>query len=167
MILDYKLSKIFPKPTIYAGYILIGIGLFLALFQVFALILCLVGTFVSFSYNGIQLDPSQQRYRSYSHIFGFKFGPWQSLEKFCDLSILRREDAYKAYSYAMSSFENSAVYFGVFLLNKNHRQKLEIQRHGDKDAAIASAKKLAVDLKLEFVRYQPQISQQSQHKRRR
>tara|TARA_R110001592_G_scaffold219477_1_gene473802 strand:- start:201813 stop:202313 length:501 start_codon:yes stop_codon:yes gene_type:complete len=165
--LDFKLAKVFPKPTIYAGYVLIAIGLFSALFQIFALAFSLIGVFVSLSYNGIQLDPSQRLYRSYSHIFGFKFGSWKSLEKFCDLSILRREDAYKAYSYAMSSFENSAVYFGVFLLNKNHRQKLEIQRHGDKDAAIASAKKLAEELQLEFVAYQPQISQKSQHKRRR
>tara|TARA_R110002050_G_scaffold280921_1_gene428108 strand:- start:3322 stop:3822 length:501 start_codon:yes stop_codon:yes gene_type:complete len=165
--LDFKLAKVFPKPTIYAGYMLIAIGLFAALFQIFALAFSLVGVFVSLSYNGIQLDLAKQRYRSYSNIFGFKFGNWESLKKFCHLGILRREDSYKAFSYAMSSFENSAVYFGVFLLNKNHRQKLEIQRHGNKEAALEAAKKLAKELDLELVKYQPQISQQSHYKRRR
>ena len=165
--LDYKLAKVFPKPTIYAGYILIALGLFYMLFQVLAILMVLIGVFVSFSYNGIQIDTKNGRYLSYSRIFGLKFGKWQELNKFSGLSVLRREDAYRAYSYAMSSFENKTEYYGIFLLSANHRQKMEVQKHGNKSDALVAAKKLSQDLQIEVVKYEPLISAKTRGRRRR
>jgi len=153
--LDYKLAKVFPKPTISAGYVLIALGLFYMLFQPLAILISLIGIFVSFSYNGIQLDPAQERYRSYSNIFSFKFGRWQDLDAYPDLCIMTRKGAYRAYSYSMTSTTNESQYYGLFLLSKNHRQKLEIQRHGEKSEAIRAAKDIAKILKLNYVKYQP------------
>ncbi len=164
--LDYKLAKVFPKPTIYAGYILITLGSFYMLFQVLAILMVAIGVFVSFSYNGIEIKPSEKSFRSYSRIFGLKFGKWEPLEQFKSLSILRREDAYRAYSYAMSSFESKSEYFGIFLLSANHRKKMEVQKHGNKTDALAAAKKLSQDLQLDLVKYQPVISAKTQGRRR-
>jgi len=74
----------------------------------------MIGVFVSLSYNGVHLDLSPDRYRSYSNIFGIKIGKWQSLRDFGAVSILRREDSYRADNYAMPSLEESSIYTGSF-----------------------------------------------------
>lgn len=165
--LNFKLAKIFPKPTIFAGYVLILLGIMLFVFQPLALIVSLIGVFISLSYNGIQVDPEKRLYRSYSNIYGIKIGKWESLDPYSSISILRREDAYRAYSYSMSSMEERRIYYGVFLLNASHRKKLEIQRHGDMKEATFSAKGLSSALSLELVHYKPEISTRSAKTRRR
>lgn len=165
--LNYKLSLIFPKPTIYAGYIILAIGIIFSLMLLWGgLILILLGYFVSQSYNGIQINAESKQYRSYSHIFGMKFGAWKSLNSYCYLSVLPRKDSYRAYSYAMSSMTDSDNYFGIFLLSQNHRKKLEIRRHGQKDAAFVEAQEIAEILNLKLVKYQPQVSKSTQIRRR-
>jgi hypothetical protein len=67
----------------------------------------------------------------------------------------------------MSSFENRDEYYGIFLLSANHRQKLEVQKHGNKTDALAAAKKLSQDLQIELVKYEPVISEKTRGRRRR
>jgi len=52
------------------------------------------------------------------------------------------------------------------LVNKNHRKKLEIQRHGNKNDAAYAAESLATKLGVELVQYQPKISNESKRKHR-
>jgi hypothetical protein len=165
--LNFKLAKTFPKPTIYAGYILILLGLLFFISQPLSLGISMVGIFTSFSYNGIQIDSKKRLYRSYSNIYGMKFGRWESLDSYRNLSVLRREDVYRAFSYSMSTMEERSVYYGIFLVNESQNKKVEIQRHGNMKDATNSAQRLSSKLSLELVQYKPKISSRSATKRRR
>lgn len=165
--LDYKLTRIFPKPTINAGYIILALGVILGfLLEWAALLLVPLGYFIALSFNGIEINPKIKTFRSYSNIFGLKFGKWESLEDYPDLCVMLRKDSYRAYSYSMSSMTDSNNYYGLFLLSKNHRKKLEIQRHGESQAAIEAAKKLAELLNLNYVKYQPATASKGLQSRR-
>jgi hypothetical protein len=165
--LNFKLAKIFPKPTIYAGYLLILLGGCFFIFQPLALGVLLLGIFTSFRFNGIQIDPKKRLYRSYSNIFGMKFGRWESLDDYRKLSVLRRENVYRAYSYSMSTMEERTTYYGIFLVNESQHKKVEIQRHGNMKDATKSAQGLSSKLSLELVQYKPKVSSRNTTKRRR
>ncbi len=167
--MDYILGKTFPPATVYGGYAILAGGLYgmtanLGLGALFAL----VGVFIAFSKNGMRLDPAAKAYQSYTKILGIRFGKWISLEKYKETCLLKTSLSSKAYSRTMQETETSRdTYYNVYLLNKNHLQKLLIARFRLYEEAEREAHHIAQSLDMPFVSFQPQISKSTRMRRTR
>ncbi len=167
-IVHHKFGFTFPTHIIIAGYILMVMGLFIALtYLVAGLSFAFVGTFLSFTKNGILFNPTAKTYRSYTSYLGIKMGKWQSYESYPFLAILRRTISKSRTSRMGVSKEVARdTYFDIFLLNKTHRVKLLINRQKGQDEAKLLARDLAEKLNVEYVDYNPVLSAKTRGMRR-
>ena len=167
--ITYKLRKTFPPATVYGGYIVMIVGLInIPFYLVGGLLACLIGAFISLSWNGVQIDIEQRAYKSYTRIYGFKFGKWQSVDDYPHVSILKSTQSFTAHSRAnIPGVTGRNTFYQVCLLDENHRKKLPLKNEKDQEAATATAKDLAMKLGLSFTKYAPIVSAKTQMRRRK
>jgi len=168
-LIDNKLEKLFPPAMRAAGYIPIVFGLLLIIpgAYISALIFILIGSFITFANNGIQLDTNTNRSKQYVSYLGLRMGKWKSMEQYHHISILRSRETTTAFSRSNRRTTTSEdVYYDITLLDDTHRQKLGVKRSKSEKLALESAKELVDILGFDFVKYSPQVSEQTRSRRR-
>lgn len=95
---------------------------------------------LSFHY-GVDIDVNNNRYRAYTSIFFIKFGSWKSLQLYPFITVLKTNKGrsaslgipamggYGYYDAKTSDVDYTDGEFGIYLLNKSHYQKIEIELH--------------------------------------
>lgn len=160
-----KIGNIFGR-AIFAGYVLIFIGLavfiFSALFEVYQLhfyiggsigfLLFLLGLLLSFSYYGVDIDCEQKKIRIFKAYIGVKLGNWHKLPKY-ESVVVERVDPENP-----SSFEGITpavrwykIRYAVILAAGARAQLVSVKP--DADTAHADAQILAGKLKLDVIDY--------------
>ncbi len=168
--INNKTGKTFTPSMVGAGYTVILIGL-LIIFSghyISGAIILLVGGFIALSYNGIEIDDISGRYRSYTSIYGVKFGEWKTTNEFPYISVLKKTESTTAHSRAnIASTTSRETFYEVCLLNKTHRKKLVLKRAYTPEEANEFAEKLTTFLDAEITIYKPVLSQKTINRRRR
>jgi hypothetical protein len=155
-IIDSNTGKVFQPSAIFAGYVLLAFGLFSMIDKpLFGLGLALIGVFISFTSEGIQVDAEKKLYREYTRYFGIKKGPWKSLDDYIYITTIATTINYSSYSRGMVELTDKDKYFDVCLLNSSRQKKLLIKRCKDKEVAIAATKELAGKLGVQHIEYNP------------
>lgn len=168
-IIQHKLGKPFAKGLVFGGYFILGAGILATVTgSLSGLFLVAIGTFASFTTQGILLNYEAREYMDYINILGLKLGKWRSYETYPYLTIMRRKESITGHSRSMgASTTMTEVHYDVFLLSQSHRQKLLIKRLGEKENAKWAAQDLAERLGVEFVAYNPAVSAQTRMRRQR
>lgn len=158
----------FPSHLIVVGYLLMLIGLLILLTNlIVGLALAGIGSFLSFARNGIEFNPTERLYKSYTSYSGLKMGQWKSYKSYPHLAILRRTIARSRTSRMGVSREvGRDIYYDIFLLDKSHRAKLLVSRQNNPEEAKRKARLLTEHLKVEYVAYNPQLSARTRGVRR-
>ncbi len=167
-IVHHKFGYTFPKHILIAGYILMLMGALLILaYPIAGTSFMIVGTFLSFTKNGMLFNPANKTYRGYTSYLGIKMGKWQPYSSYPYLAILRRTISKSSTSrMGVSKEVGRDTYFDIFLLNKTHRVKLLINRQKGQDEAKQLARDLAQKLEVEYVAYKPVLSAKTRGMRR-
>ncbi len=168
-ITDNKFGNSFPPAMVFAGYVIIAVGLVLmwespsAGFGV-----AVFGGLISLTRSGMLVDFTNKKYKDYTSFFGIRQGNWNSLDAYPYISVLHRKVTTTAFSRAnRPTTTGSKTYYDIFLLNSTHRKKLMIKRHMERDQAIIDAKELAGKLGLQLTDYNPAVSQKTRARRKK
>lgn len=164
--IDLKTGKLFSKPLIFAGYILMLLGL-LSIVSILGIILLLIGILISFGTTGVSIDPTGKRLKEYSRVFGYKWGEWKSYKDYPFIAVLRRKESSTVYSRSQVSTTELNTYFDINLMNVSHRKKVILTRLKGVDEAEKKAKELCELLEVEYTKYNPVISAKTRARRRR
>ncbi len=156
-LLNYKTNYVFPSISRYLGYLLSFVGI-IAIFNVgiHMILLCFFGLGLSFTRSGVLIDKENLKIKEYLEIFWFKKGSWKSIELYPYLTILEITEKSSMYG-ARSNVEHISrkKVFRVTLLNNNHREKTLLKQFNDKEKAHKEGEKIAADLKIDKVIYDP------------
>ncbi len=163
---NFTTGKLFSKPLIFTGYLLMLLGI-LGIVSYVGLVLILVGFVASFSTTGVDLDISNKRLKEYSKIFGYKWGDWVSYEDYPYIAVLKRMESSTVYSRAQIATTDTSTYYDINLMNKSHRKKVILSRMKGVEEAEKAAKELCLELDLEYAQYNPVISAKTRARRRR
>lgn len=121
---------------------------------------------LSFHY-GTDIDVNNNRYREYSSILFMKFGSWKSLKLYPFITVLKYNKGrsaslgipsmggYGYYSAKPSDVDYTDGEFAIYLLNKSHYQKIEIELHHDLKKAQERMAYFSEAMKKEVVTYNP------------
>jgi len=154
-LLTYKTGPFFPKSFQYLG--LVGIIFSIATFTEYpirGLVIILVGILIFTTVSGIQLNPKDRLYRSYTSILKLKFGQWYSIEKFPFIAIIRSRVSETIYGgRSMLSTTSTVNYFDICLLSSNHRDKIVIKKFEELDKSTSELYKLSEVLNVEIKKF--------------
>ncbi len=161
-IIDNRLNKYFPKAFVYIGYALIGYGLLYLFIKILiGLGLIIIGIYLSFSFNGIQIDSKKKKFKKYSSFFGWKKGIWESYNDYPYLTMLEITEKETGYSRGQVEFTSKYKVYRVCLLNNSHREKIILKNFKNKELASKSAKEFANKLNVKLTVYSPKISEKT------
>jgi hypothetical protein len=165
--IDNEIGKFFPPAATFAGYIFMVLGvLFMFTNPPVGIVGALVGVFAGFARSGAQIDSKSRRFREYTGLFGIKVGKWEAMDGFASVSVVRNRVTTTAFSRANRSATTSDdLFYDVCLLDKTHRNKRVVQRLTDETISVDGATKLAEVLGLEYVPYNPEISEATRARR--
>lgn len=167
-IIHYKTGKLFTPPLVNAGYLLLAVAVgLLVILNPLSIIPGIIGSLLAFSYSGIELDPTEKRYRQYNYYIGVKTGSWESLSPYPFLTILSSSQGYSATSRAGVTMKATERGFDICLLSKTHRNKLVIHRVKGQEEAKEAAVDLARRLGVTLADYKPLISEKTAARRRK
>lgn len=165
--IDNNLGKSLTPNAVFVGYVLIANSFIVFIVNpYFSIAFLLAGGLLSFTSNGVKLDPAEKKYMVYTKCYGFKIGKWKSLEKFPYICILSRQLGSTAYT-RIQSITTKDLYFDVCLLTESHRQNILVKRIQDKDQAMLELGKIVLALNVEPTTYAPLISQRTMERRNR
>lgn len=155
-------GHVFPPAMVYAGYIFLVFGIIAATTNwILGIILISASVFISFSFFGIEIDIHSKKYKTYSIYFGIKTGKWVSLDKFFYLTLFCNNEIYEIHSNANITSSTKEQFIDIYLLDKQHREKLLLKRFKSAESAVNYANKISQILNLELVKYNPVLSKKS------
>ncbi|HLP10280.1 MAG TPA: hypothetical protein VK177_00010 [Flavobacteriales bacterium] len=123
------------------------------------------GAGLTFNY-GADVDVNNNRYRDFTSVFFMKFGAWKSLNLYPYITVLKTNKGRSAFgaipimagASTLSSTLNadySDGEFGIYLLNKSHYQKIELEITNDLKKANERLNYFSKTMNKEIVTYSP------------
>ncbi|MEO0468200.1 MAG: hypothetical protein AAF206_01165 [Bacteroidota bacterium] len=105
---------------------------------------------------GMQVDPTEGRFRVYQKVLGIQFGRWEKLSNYPDILVLRSNKRQQHGLNGISGYQ-SAVYTDheVYLANPNHFQLIMVKKLKTSEAAWEIAHELSQLTGQEIVQYNP------------
>ncbi|MBD0852640.1 hypothetical protein [Maribacter arenosus] len=165
-IINNKTSRFFPDVFAYIGYLMIFIGVVLLIKeQRWGIVLIILGILLGFSFVGILIDTDKRTFKTYSSLFGFKKGVWESYDDYVDLSILEVNQKQKGHSRTGLEFSSKFMVYRVFMLDKKHRKRILLQEFKTKELAVEFAEVMSKSISKPIKTYSPVISKSSRSKR--
>lgn len=157
-----KLEKTVPIHLNALGLIIILIGLFYLLAVIIdilnlliALPLLILGLFLATAKNGIILDKEKAKYKITVFFLGLEFGKWKAISVFTDIAILSFNKGITALSRGQRATTFNTKVFEIYMLTKNHRERIILKRYKEEDKANVFAQDIAYKLGMEFNIYSP------------
>lgn len=153
MVIDNKLDKAFSPSGVFAGYILLIVGVVSILTGV-GLIVALIGAFTAFTYTGVQINTDKNVYRTYSSLVGgIKVGHWKKLSGFTQITVSKSKKKYTTFSRSNRSIETNQIDYRVTLVNPSKNNRVEIKKCGTLDEAYVYAEGLSARLDIPVVKF--------------
>jgi len=165
--ISHSLGTSFPFQVVFFGYLTFLASLPMLYYAwPIGVVLLITGVLFGFTRTGIEIDISNKKHRDYTSFIGYKTGKWKSIKNYPHLAILRRRFTGRLEGRTGISMSTGTNYmYDIFLLSKNHRHRLLVQRLKDAQSASTSAKNLAQLLDVEMVTFDPEISAATRAKR--
>lgn len=168
---DIRLGKLFGNVAVFFGFAIILLGIVMigaGIFQNPAGLLIgplplLAGMHIAFGLYGVQIDKSKMKIREYVVYLGiFKSGEWQDYSQYPYIAILSLRKTQRMNNMiptmpavAINSIEQSDIYPEVYLLNKTHHRRIQIDKGDNYKEAEAKAKEWAQKLDKELTVFNP------------
>lgn len=145
------------------GFVLIGNGappgvessfLGMAILIVF---LMLVGSYLLFTTEGIQINTHKKHYRRYSNFLSLKKGKWQSYSNYKSITLLTKRNGYNLNSRGTMGNYNIEISYVLYLLDEKHLRKLIVGSYSDLETAKENLNRFSKATGLSISKYAPQI----------
>lgn len=155
------------------GYVFLitGIGLTFnpidVVLQVFGTLIMGVGGFMAFATYGVQIDPTNKRFREYGALLGIRYGKWRKQELFPYVSLFASRKVYLGRSYSGVTTSGHVYSTDVCFLTKDHRTKVVLKELPNSQIAYDFAQELVQMTGVRLVKYSPEISEKTLARRRR
>ncbi|MFC7357078.1 hypothetical protein ACFQO1_05225 [Jejudonia soesokkakensis] len=160
----HKTRFVTPKFTIFiliVGFVFFILGIaFLFRFdsKIGGIILVILGIYLGFSHNGIDIDITNNRFRKFTSHFGIKTGDWKNFKYYPYLSLLTINQKQTTYSYTNAQNTTKFIVYRIYLLNKKHTEKILIREFRSKSKADKEIAELENELNLKIDVYSPDFS---------
>jgi hypothetical protein len=174
VIIHHSFGSVLPRTGVIFSYVMLACGLILLVPEVIAMIsyqvfevtgALILGTLVTvFSAlaatmsAGVYLDTANKRMRQYSSYLWIKSGSWKGIEMYPFLTLFKSKLSSTVYSRGNVALDLTDTVYDVFLLSKNHRERVLIYSCPSKEQAVKTANILGKKLDREVVIYNPQSS---------
>ena len=157
-LIDHRFRDTFPGYKIPVALLTAVVTVMAVLYQEWlALFVLPVGLGIITFRQGIQLQPDTQRYRHYFQTLGVKLGKWESYEGYPDLVMLHQRKDYEG-RFPLNIIQNlrqSHTHYELYLASPRHFDLVLIDVQHDAQKAEQHARRLAQDLDLHYMRYNP------------
>jgi hypothetical protein len=143
MIQNYKLDTLFGPSAIFAGYVLLAVGLITVYFTFTAIPLILIGAAMAFSFYSSQIDSGNKCFRVSLNLFGFyPVGKWIDFNTTDEITVERFKGHYNIYSRSNRQLQVTVSDFRVVLVSGNTKKKTHLAKFPSEAGAIGLAKQL-------------------------
>ena len=144
--IDNKLDSFFGPSGTFSGYILMVAGA-LTLIKGYGAVLLVIGALMSFTFTGAEIEPENQRYRSYSKWLGlFKTGKWRSLGSMQELRVVRSQVGYTSYSWGNRPLDVKKKDYRIIMQGTHPKEKVVIMAVKSPEEAREQAHELSAAL---------------------
>lgn len=156
--LSYDNGKVSLSNVLLIGYIILGVSLLILLGDwIVGSIGIVIGSFISFTREGIDIQPEQKVIVFYTKFFGFiKIGKKKSYQNFQFITVIPVKETTTSHS-RNTSVSNTDYKFGISLLNASYRNKTDLTRYDQRSQSEDIAKQLAFRMELEYFEYDPAV----------
>ena len=163
------LRQEFIPVIVVAGYgvLLLALASFI-LWQnwVLGIVLVIIGFYLSFTFEGVQLNYGENRFKIFSSKFGMTKNEWHSFKEYPYVSILSMNQRSTVYGVSGTPLTSKFMTYRVYLLNQSHLQKILLEEFDNEVDAERLAHGVALKAGIKVVTYSPQISAASRARRR-
>ena len=150
-------GSLHPPARKFAGYIVLVAGIVaVVLGSWFAVLLVVMGAYLSLTRFGTELEPDKDRYREFNSFAGIRFGTWHHLHRYPYLCILKTDLTSSAYSLSnRNAVTGSESYMEVYLLSESHHHRILLKRCESIKEAEESGIELSQKLNKPLVDFNP------------
>ncbi len=149
MIINNKIDKVFGPSGVFAGYVLMTVGLISSFYYPTALILLVIGGYTAFTTSGTIIDTDKKRIKHYISHFGLlKSGKWLELESFTGIQISRSNISYSTFSRSNRQLDTKKKGYRILLVDKNKKAGIPLMHCKSLDDAKVEAERLSKSLAL-------------------
>ncbi|HET8885203.1 MAG TPA: hypothetical protein VFM70_02510 [Salinimicrobium sp.] len=165
--LEYKTKNTFPLAVRVFGFLFIGCGLIILLDgSLIGFSPIVLGAIFGFTFEGIQIDLENGRFKEFTGFLKFKKGKWRSNKNYPFVSLLEFNVQSVIYSLSNSKSVSSKVVYRLYMLNSSHFEKILIKEFNVENKAKEFADQFVETTNLQLVTYSPTISTASRNRRR-
>jgi len=159
-ILQNKLGKLFPPAARTSGLVFILLGIYLIANYFIentssiygGLSTLIIGLFMFTSTNGVLINVHTKTYKSYTSLFGYKYGKWQTTKAFPYITLFSHQATTYAHSRSNRTAQTSSnLFYDIYLIDKSKRNKVHIKRMKDKTKATNYLKELSDLLNVKII----------------
>lgn len=164
--MEIKIGQSFPPTILFVSTLFTVVGLpFLLTIPILGFIILAISTFIWSTSYGFETNRSGE-FREYGRAFGIKWGKWQNLDQFPDMTILTLKEGLTLRNRSNVSTTVVEKYYGIYLLTSSHRAKVLVNKFKDLEQAKDFITPIALGLNKEVVQYNPAISERTRMRRR-
>lgn len=157
-LIDNRFRDTFPGYKVTSALLTVVVAIMAIIFKEWiALFVVPVGLGIVTFQQGIQLDPATKRYRHYFQTLGIKLGKWHSYEGYPDLVLLHQRKDYRGRFplNVLMNLRQSHTHFEIYLASPRHFELVLVDLQHDARKAERQAQRLAQDLGVNYMRYNP------------
>lgn len=147
MIINNKIDKVFGPSGVFAGYVLMTVGLISSFYYPSALFLLAIGGYTAFTTSGTIIDTDKKRIKHYISHFGLlKSGKWLEMESFSGIQISRSNISYSTFSRSNRQLDTKKKGYRILLVDK--KAGIPLMHCNSLDDAKVEAERLGKSLAL-------------------
>lgn len=165
--MEIRLGRSFPPVTRFFSLPIALFGLYiLFIAPILGITIVAVCSFIWSTSYGFETNKFTEEFREYGSALGIKWGKWQKMDQFPDITILTLKEGYTVRSRLYLSTTVMESYYGIYLLTSSHRTKILVNKFKDLQKAKDFITPIALELNKEVVQYNPAISERTRMRRR-
>ncbi len=139
-------------PSVFIGYSFLFSGIFNLTMQqwVGGIIISIIGSFLLFTYSGVEIDTEKKKIKQYYKLFGFiKTGKWKPVgKKYIGVTLVRLKEVQNVFSRSNKWGSTHKIVYKIYLVNQLKKPELAIKKCSNRDSAQDSLDEFAIWLKL-------------------
>lgn len=132
-----------------------------------SLLFLVIGVYLAFTFEGVQINYYENRFKTFSSKFGMTKHYWYSFDEYPYISVLSMNQKSTVYGMSGTGIASKYQVYRVYLLNKTHLDKILLAEYSNEADAMTMASSVAGQAGIKVVTYSPQISEASQARRKR
>lgn len=127
--LNYKLDKLTGPSGVFAGYVLLVVGIITVYFSLTAILLILLGGIMALSFNSTQIDLVKKSYRCNLNLFGlWPLGSWKNFNEGDKILVQKFKGKSSAFSASNRQMDITQSDFRVILQEEGDVKKVALAK---------------------------------------